>query len=345
MPAATMSFAAAFKLLLVAGAIVGVIAGVIAVGFPAAALVSFPGIVVGSVSALTFGRFLPGLAALAALCAITWMAMLVYPNVWVSAAIVGLIGFALGLSSRVGLHGVVLDIAIFASAAFFAVLAPVGTVGTLQAASSTTAAIFVGGVMAIVVFLLIARGKTLPRPPTVPWPDTVVHTASVTITLFAATAILLAWDRTPVSAWLLVTIIVLSQPVDEVTVRRSVERVLGTLAGAVLAGLIILLVTAEWQLIVIALVCLVFAWSFRLSHPEVEQGHEYWVYALIWTPAMVMLAVPQGGSATLDADLARVLFTIAAAVAVVAVTLVVRRVVSMRQHGVADGNSAQKAVG
>ena len=321
-------FAAVFKLLLLAGVIVAAIAGVIAIGFPTAALVSFPGIVLGALSALTFGRFGPSLAALAVLCAITWVAMLVYSNPWASASIMGLVGVALGLSCRIGLHGIALNIAIFVSAAFFAVLAPVGQVGTIPAANSTTAAILVGGLMSITVFLLVGRGKKLPPVTPFPWPDTLVHTVSVAVTLFAATWIVLPWDRTPVSAWLLVTIVVLSQPIDQVTVRRSVQRVLGTLAGAVLAGLIIVIATAEWQLITIALICLVFAWSFRLSHPAVEQGHEYWVYALIWTPAMVMLAVPQGGSATLNADLARVMFTIAAAIAVVAVTYLVRRLVN-----------------
>lgn len=323
-----LSFAAAFKVLLIAGAIVGAIAGVMAIGFPTAALASFPGIVLGGISALTFSRWWPSLAALAVLCAITWVALLVYSDAWVAAAIMGLVGIALGLSCRIGLHGIALNIAIFASAAFFAVLAPVGQVGTMPAANSTTAAILVGGLMSIAVFRLIARGKTLPPVAAYSWPNTAVHTVSVAVTLFAATGIVLTWDRTPVSAWLLVTIVVLSQPIDEVTVRRSVQRVLGTLAGAAVAGLIIVAVTAEWLLITIALVCLVFAWSFRLSHPAVEQGHGYWVYALIWTPAMVMLAVPQGGSARLDADFARVLFTLVAAIAVVAVTYLVRQIVN-----------------
>lgn len=254
--------------------------------------------------------------------ALTWVALLVYINPWAAATIMGLVGIALGLSCRIGLHGIALNIAIFVSAAFFAVLAPVGQVGTMPTANSTTAAILVGGLMSIAVFRLVARGKTLPPVNAYPWPDTVVHTVSVAVTLFAATGIVLTWDRTPVSALFLVTIIVLSQPFDQVTVRRSVQRVLGTLAGAAIAGLIIVTVTAQWQLIAIALVCLVFAWSFRLSHPAVEQGNGYWVYALIWTPAMVMLAVPQGGSATLNADFARVLFTI------VAVTYLVRQLVN-----------------
>ena len=129
------------------------------------------------------------------------------------------------------------------AAAFFAILAPVGQVGTMAAANSTTAAILVGGLMSITVSRLIARGKTLPPVAAYSWPNTAVHAVSVAVTLFAATGIVLAWDRTPVSAWLLVTIVVLSQPIDEVTVRRSVQRVLGTLAGAVIAGLIIVAVT------------------------------------------------------------------------------------------------------
>lgn len=323
-----MPFAVAFRLLLVGAVTSTVIAGVIGVAYPSAALASVPGIVLGSLSALTFGRLWPSVVALMVLCAITWVALMVYSNVWFSAVIMALVGIALGLSSRTGLHGIVLNVAIFGSAAFFAVVAPSGEVGTVEAATSTAAAIGAGGLMSIAVFLVIARGKTMPPARAFPWPDAVVHTVSLGVVLFAATAIVLSWDRTPVSAWLLVTVVVLSQPVDEVTVRRSVERVLGTLAGALLAGAIILVVTAEWQLVAVALVCLVSAWSYRLSHPQVEQGHGYWVYALIWTPAMVMLAVPQGGSATLDADLARVMFTVAAAVAVVVVTYLVRQVVN-----------------
>ncbi|MDQ1304482.1 MAG: hypothetical protein QG671_309 [Actinomycetota bacterium] len=339
MSGVALSFAAALKVLLFAGVIVAGIAGVIAIGFPTAALLSFPGIVLGAISALSFGRFWPSLAALGVLCALTWVALLVFSNAWAAAEIMALVGIALGLSCRIGLHGITLNIAIFTSAAFFAVLAPVGQVGTISAASSTAAAILVGGLMSITVFLLVARGKTLPKATIFPWPDTVVHTVSVSVTLFAATGIVLTWDRTPVSAWLLVTIVVLSQPIDQVTVRRSIQRVFGTLAGAVLAGVIIVTVTAEWLLIAIALVCLVFAWSYRLSHPAVEQGHKYWVYALIWTPAMVMLAVPQGGPATLEADLARVIFTIAAAIAVVAVTYLARQLVCHATPNSHDGSA------
>ena len=341
MTASSVSFSAAFRVLLIAGVIVAVIAGLIGIGSPSAALLSVPGIVLGAVSALTFGRFWPGVAALLVLCVITWSALLVFDRVWLSAVIMGLIGFAQGLSSRTGLHSIALNIAIFGSSAFFAVVVPVGQVGTMAGATSTAAAILAGGVISLVVFLLIGRGKTLPRAAAYSWPDTIVHTTALSVTLFTATAIVLSWDRTPVSAWLLVTIIVLSQPNDEVTVRRSVERVLGTLAGAMLAGLIAIAVSAQWLLITLALICLVFAWSYRLSHPAVEQGCGYWVYALIWTPAMVIIAVPQGGSATLNADFARVVFTIAAAVSVVVVTYAARRFVRLKSAPRrADGTGA-----
>ncbi|MCB9413171.1 MAG: FUSC family protein [Actinobacteria bacterium] len=325
-----MSFASAFRLLLMAGLIAGAIVGLVGLVLPSAALVSVPGVVLGALAALTFGRVWPSLVALAVLAMLTVVALLSYGEPWLAAVIMGLVGVGLGLSTRAGLHGIALNIAIFGASAFFAVDAPVGQVGSMAAALSTAMAIVAGGALAILAFLLVARGKTLPPTPVFSWSDTVVHTVTLAVTLSVATAILLTSDRTPVAAWLLVTIIVLSQPVDRVTVRRSAERVVGTLAGAALAGLVILVVTAEWLLIAVALVCLVFAWSYRLSHPPVEQGRGYWVYALIWTPAMVVLAVPQGGSATLDADYARGIFTVIAAIAVVAVTFVVRRVVLLR---------------
>jgi hypothetical protein len=251
------------------------------------------------------------------LCAITWVAFLVNGNVWVSAALMGLVGLALGLSCRLGLHPIVLVIAIFSSSAFFPVTPPAGAIGNVAGATSTAAAILAGGVVSAVCFHVLARGRTMPRPPTIPWQDTSVHTAALVVTLFIGTLAVLSWDRTPVAAWLLVTIVVLSQPADVITRRRSIERVLGTVAGALLAGLVALVMSAEWVTVTIALTCLVVAWSYRLSHPEVEQGYGYWIYALVWTPAMVLLAVPQGGSATLDADGQRILLTLVAAIAVV----------------------------
>ncbi len=68
--------------------------------------------------------------------------------------------------------------------------------------------------MSITVSRLIARGKTLPPVAAYSWPNTAVHAVSVAVTLFAATGIVLTWDRTPVSAWLIVAIVVLSQPID-----------------------------------------------------------------------------------------------------------------------------------
>ncbi|NQU37179.1 MAG: FUSC family protein [Actinobacteria bacterium] len=318
------SFLSVLKLLVVAAAVVAAILAAIGLVAPVAAVSAVPGVTLGAVAALTFGRIGPSVLTVLVLCVITWVAFLVNGNVWVSASLMGLVGLALGLSCRIGLHSLVMTIAIFSSSALFPATPPAGEIGNVAGATSTAAAILAGGVISAICFHLLTRGKTLPKSPIIAWQDTSVHTIALVVTLFIGTLAVLSWDRTPVGAWLLVTIVVLSQPIDIITRRRSIERVLGTAAGALLAGLVAIVVTTEWVTITIALLCLVLAWSFRLSHPEVEQGHRYWIYALIWTPAMVLLAVPQGGSVTLDADGQRVLLTVIAAIAVVLVSYAAR---------------------
>jgi hypothetical protein len=318
------SFFAVMRVLLIVSAVMVLILLLIATVSRPAAVVAIPGVVMGFVAMLSFGRYRPTIWALLALSGATWIAFLINTNTWASAVLMALVALAMGLAGRVGLRSVVLSFAVFSASALFPQPPPGGEIGTLMGATSTAAAIFVAGVISAVVFHLIAPTKKLPKSAITPWPDTIVNSTALVVTMFFGTLWVLTWDRTPVAAWLMVTILVLSQPYDAITKWRSAERVIGTLAGAILAAGFIGLLTAEWQTVIVAFVLLACAWSFRLSHPVVETGHFYWVYAFIWTPAMVLLAVPQGGSATLAADGQRVLLTLLAAIAVVLVTIVAR---------------------
>lgn len=319
---------AVVRALMLAMAVTAVVLLVIAVFSPAMAMAAIPGVLVGSVGVLSFGRILPALAAVGAMAVLAATACSVSAHVWGAAVLMALVGLATALAGRVGLRGLAMNLGIFTAASLFPPPGLGGAAGSLSAALALGGSIAVGGLLGVLAFHFLGRGKTLPRPAATPWPEVIVNAAALVITMFFGTMWVLTWDRSPVAAWLMVTMLVLVHPSSAVTLRRSVERVLGTLLGALLAAGIIAILGAEWQRVVIAFVLLVLAWSFRLSNPVVEAGHYYWIYALLWTPAMVILAVPQGGSASLSADTQRVLLTVIAAVAVALVSTAVRMVVT-----------------
>ncbi len=302
----------------------------LALTVPELAASAIPGVIVGGTATVLFGRVIWGLSAAAILAVLTWIAVLINVSPIAAGVFMALLGLGMGLSGRRGLRAIALTIVIFTAGSLFPLTPPSGAPGSVQAASSMALAVIVGGVLATVMFRVAGRGHHPPLSPPTAWPDLIVQTITLSVTLGIATALVLTWDRTTVAAWLLITIVVLAQPHDDVTLRRSIERVAGTLGGALAVGAIALVVHVPWQAIAIGLVLAVAAWSYRFSHPEVEQGHHYWIYALIWTPAMVLLAVPQGGSATLAADTQRAGLTIIAAISVVLVSVLARKLVLLR---------------
>ena len=327
MPAGPTSFFAEMRVLLMVAAAMALILVLIAVVSPTAAIAASPGVIVGAVAMLTFGGFRPVVWTLLVLGALTWIAFLIGPNAWASAVLMALVGLVMGLAGRVGLRSIAMIVAMFTASALIPQPPPIGDLGTVAGATSTAAVILLAGLASAVVLRVMAPGRTFHRPPVVPWPETVVNTTALVVTLFLGTLWVLTWDRSPVAAWLMVTIIVIAQPSSSVTLWRSAERVIGTAVGAVLAAGVVVLVPFQWLEFVVAFVLLVSAWSLRLSHPIMETGHFYWMYALLWTPAMVILTVPQGGSATLSADGQRVLLTVVAAIGVALVTAAARMAV------------------
>lgn len=302
-----------------------ILAGIYLV-LPELALAAAPGLMVGAFTVLLRGRLQDGLLAVAVQAALSGTAFLVTSSPWQSGVLMALVGIAMALGGRVGWRTPIMVMAVFTAGAFFPVHVPGDAApGSWQGAAGVALAIVVGGVLgAVVLRVVLRRHRAHPPSPPVAWPDVMVNSVALGVTLFIGTAAVLAWDRSPVASWLMITIVILAQPTDERTMRRSAQRLFGSLAGSLIAAGFALVLTATWQSAIVTFAFFTVAWSYRLSHPAVEAGHGYWIYTIITTPAMILLAVPYGGELTLEAAGQRVGLTIVGVIAVVLVTQVAR---------------------
>jgi len=316
-------------------ALIAVLLVVIALALPELAIASAPGVMIGALTVLLRGRLRDALLAVAVQAALCGAAFLVTHSPWQSGVLMALVGVAMAFGGRVGWRTVVMAMAVFTAGAFFPVHVPGNAApGSWQGAAGIALAIVVGGVLGAVVLRLVLRHHHAPRhSPPVGWPDVVVNAVALGVTLLVGTAAVLAWDRGPVASWLMITIVVLAQPTDERTMRRSAQRLFGSLAGSLIAAGFALVLTATWQSAIVAFAFFIVAWSYRLSHPAVELGHGYWIYTIITTPAMILMVVPYGGDRTLEAAGQRVGLTIAGAIAVLLVTQVARWAVVRATEG------------
>ena len=327
------------KLLLLFFALDAVIIVGIALVLPQLAAASVPGLMVGAFTVLLRGRLRDGLLAVAVQAVLSGTAFLVTHSPWESGVLMALVGIAMALGGRVGWRTPVMVMAVFTAGAFFPVHVPGDAPpGSLEGAAGIALAILVGGALGAVVLRIVLRHHTAPRKSApVPWPDVVVNAVALGVTLLVGTAGVLAWDRSPVASWLMITIVILAQPTDERTMRRSWQRLIGSLAGSLIAAGFALVLTATWQSAIVTFVFFTAAWSYRLSHPAVELGQGYWIYTVITTPAMILLAVPSGGHQTIEAAGQRVGLTVVGVIAVVLVTQVVRWAVVRAMAGRGPG--------
>ncbi|NBP52449.1 MAG: hypothetical protein EBU70_14935, partial [Actinobacteria bacterium] len=111
--------------------------------------------------------------------------------------------------------------------------------------------------------------------------DGLVEASRVKLTTAPALVLgCLTWDgldRYPAGGWLLLTIIVITQPSVHGTYRHTLDRAAGTFAGVLAAGLIGLWLGESHARVVIALGLLVIAFAFM------QVPGRYWAYVLFLT--------------------------------------------------------------
>ena len=195
---------------------------------------------------------------------------------------------AAGLSSRV-------SAGVFGVAPIVAAVLGVNPPG----ASPLRVGVVMALVCAYIAAVVIIAGVHLPPTP-LPTSVAARHGVVMALACGAATAVALhyEWSR---AYWLVTTLAVVLRPYASESLRRSRDRIAGTLAGAIMAGLMSPLPRA-WLLILIA-VCLTLMLAYALLN-------DYLLQVSFMTATVVLLVGSGSGGSPLVLDGLRVLYVL-----------------------------------
>ena len=302
--------------LLAALAIVGFVAGAPLAG------TALPGVAVGFLLTLQRRSRRAGLIAVAVMGGLAFVSTLAASSTAVAAIWMGAVGFAYGFSALRGWHTLTQQLAIWCAYV---------TVNPLQAGAATKLSriehvqpdLHAAIVTAVVIMasgafaaLLAGFAKGTPRSLEPLGRDSAwLLGIAMAVLLGVGTAIVIGEYRHPAGEWLLLTMIVVSQPDLHGTYRHTFERVVGTIAGVLAAGVISLALGDAPLRTMLAIALLIAAFAFR------QLPGRYWAYVVFLTPGIVLIESQPSSTTALAAD--RVLYTLAGAAAVTAAALAV----------------------
>jgi len=148
-----------------------------------------------------------------------------------------------------------------------------------------------GALWAVLVFPpLLRKMKPVPREPNTRG-DTIIYTATLTVLCTLSTLVVLIWWPGSNGAWLIVTLLVITQAGARSPVKRTAARIVGTVIGVVAAAVLAAPWTGETVLIGIGLVLLVIALMVRI-------GPNFWLFTAVITPAFVLFTSVSSDIAT-----------------------------------------------
>lgn len=318
--------------LLVVLAVPGVVAGL--AFHPQAAGAVVLGCIVGMMTVVQGGRKV-GYFATAALILLTPLAIVGGAVPIAGAALMALTCFGAGVSAAWGLHTGFIGIPLVM--AFLLINPPtISSVAPDRDSTPYLVAMMVligfGSLWIVIIMPILLRKTAAPSLKSNSRSDTIEYTIIITVLCSFGTFAVLFLGLNAHGAWLIITLIVIVQLGPQRTLRMTVSRVGGTLAGALLAALVIAVVPSSSVQLGIGLVTLFAALIARL-------GPSYWLFVVFLTPTIILLTA-SGDAAEVTEQ--RVLYTVAAGAMVLtagAIVLVYQRMVLARR-----GHSGTAAV-
>jgi len=202
------------------------------------------------------------------------------------AALMAMMCLTVGRMSRFGLHRATLLVPVFM--AWMLIDPPFwGPQHTVDRTDNVylawMAVIFLVGALVPVAVLPFALKKVhLPTPMQHSRRESLPYTVTITVLASVSTFWVLEHPKQVAGAWLIATILVLSQVGDVGTVRRTVGRVLGTILGTLVVAVIVARVESLALIYVIGVVFAVAALTAKFSP-------HYWIYMALITPTVVCL--------------------------------------------------------
>jgi uncharacterized membrane protein YccC len=142
-----------------------------------------------------------------------------------------------------------------------------------------------GALWAVLVFPPLLRKTKMKMPPSPkPWAraDTLVYTITITVLCTASTLGVLIWWPGSNGAWLVVTVLAVTQFGGDASLKRTLQRVPGTIVGVVIAGIVASVSGSEAVLLSIGLVLAVIAVVISLG------PHTYFLWSVIITRTVVL---------------------------------------------------------
>jgi hypothetical protein len=204
------------------------------------------------------------------------------------AALMALMCFGVGLSAARGLHAGMLLIPMYLA---FYIIAPPPWSGLTAADRTSTSYLlwnmlfFGGGALwaALVFPPLLRRAKMSPHHPE-PWArtDTLVYTITITVLCTASTLAVLIWWPGSNGAWLVLTVLVVTKLGSDATVKRTWERIAGTVVGVAIAAIVASISGSQAVLIGVGLLLTVILVVVALS------PHSHFLWTVVVTPQVVL---------------------------------------------------------
>jgi hypothetical protein len=205
------------------------------------------------------------------------------------AAVMALMCFGVGVSASQGLNRGLLLIPLYLA---FMIIAPPPWGGHTAVDRTSTSyllwnMLFFGGgaLWAALVFPPLLRKTKTPMPARPqPWAraDVIAHTITITALCTAATLGALIWWPGSNGAWLVVTVLAVTQFGGDASVKRTRDRLAGTIVGAAIAAILASVSGSEAVLIAIGLVLWVILVVIALA------PHSYFLWTVFVTPAVVL---------------------------------------------------------
>jgi len=248
---------------------------------------------------------------------------LLNPYPLAGAAFFGILTGACALTARRGIHSPALMVPVFAS---FLLVAPpaVPPLPAIPAGFVAGAVLMVGGLWgtAITRVLLGHRLPTVDRKELGPRGAT-AYGVTMGVVLGVSAWAVLSYAKFHEGAWLLLTLIILLQPSPHDTFAKSMQRLAGTLAGALIALVLILINVEQTFALVIGglLIFAALAVRYVLKRP-------YWEYVTVLTPAVILLSASGVDRVRVAED--RVGFTLIAAAVALLIALGVKAILVRR---------------
>jgi uncharacterized membrane protein YccC len=151
--------------------------------------------------------------------------------------------------------------------------------------------------------MVLMRKRTRPKVPGTPANAAIALGVILAIATGVTMSIVVANDLQNGGAWIILTILVISQPALGATWRKAIERLIGTIIGFCIAFAVSLVVPRGWVDVLIALV------FFALTaYVKLDSSKHYWQYTMFLTPAVVL--VVGSSSNVLTTDVWRVTCTV-----------------------------------